>query len=150
MSTQGNTALVRRAVTEIWNDLDIHLADALFGPDYVNHGGLIPDLVTGPESIKSAVVLWHTAFPRLYLLEEALVAERNLVELTWIAGNDSESPIDLASGGRRTARGRTLMVCAGEQITESWTTWDCFVSGEALAAHRRTQRLWAAGYRRAG
>ena len=50
--TEHNAGLVRRAVEEIWNGGDLALADVLFAPDYVNHGGLIPDLVRGPEAIK--------------------------------------------------------------------------------------------------
>jgi len=45
---EHNAELVRRAVEEIWNQGDLTLADVLFAPSYVNHGGLIPDLVCGP------------------------------------------------------------------------------------------------------
>jgi hypothetical protein len=52
-----DTALVRRVIDEIWNAGDIDLADELFASTYVNHGGLIPDLVKGPECIKFSVAL---------------------------------------------------------------------------------------------
>ena len=125
MSTETNLALVRRAVDEIWNGLDLDLADDLVDPFYINHGGIIPDLVTGPESMKFAVVLQHTAFPHLEVREQAAVAEGNIVELKWIAshfrgacGNVDAVPVFVA-------RGTTLIRCAGNQIAESWTTWDC-------------------------
>ena len=51
------------AVEAIWNRGALEAADALFAPDYVNHGGLIPDLVRGPEAIKVGVALYRTAFP---------------------------------------------------------------------------------------
>lgn len=54
MSAQGNTGVVRRAVEQIWNHADLAVGDVLFAPRYVNSGGLIPDLVSGPEAIKSA------------------------------------------------------------------------------------------------
>ena len=43
-SAKHNVAVVRRAVEEVWNQRDLDVADALFTHDYVNHGGLIPDL----------------------------------------------------------------------------------------------------------
>jgi len=39
------------------------VADEVFSPDYTNHGGLIPDLVRGPEAIKISVALYRIAFP---------------------------------------------------------------------------------------
>jgi hypothetical protein len=51
--------LVRLAVEEIWNQGDLDTADAVFTPDYVNHGGLIPDLIRGPEAVKLSVALYR-------------------------------------------------------------------------------------------
>ena len=125
MSPERNLTLVRRALMEVWNGGNLELADRLFDPSYINHGGIIPDLVTGPESMKFAVVLQHTAFPRLEVRERGVAAEGNVVKLKWVArrfpasgGNADRAPIFVA-------RGTTLIRCAGNQIAESWTTWDC-------------------------
>src|SRR5689334_23195625 len=80
-----NRALVRRAVEEIWNQGDLALADVLFAPGYVNHGGLIPDLVRGPEAITSSVALYRTAFPAFYITLETLVAQDDMVDVQWTA-----------------------------------------------------------------
>ncbi len=113
---ERNTGLVRRAVEEIWNGGDLTVADALFAPDYLNHGGLIPDLVRGPEAIKVSVTLYRTAFPEFHIAVEALVAGSETVELHWAAH---------ASGSRETVlRGMTQSRVVAEQITESWTCWD--------------------------
>jgi hypothetical protein len=144
MSTETNVALVRRAVAEIWNGLDLDLADRLFDPSYINHGGIIPDLVTGPEGMKFGVVLQHIAFPRLLVRARSLVAEDDVVQLKWVA-SDGYVP------GRRVrpmivpvARGVTLIRCIHDRIAESWTTWECPVQrgvtdarrGHAIARHR--------------
>jgi len=137
MSTETNGALVRRAVAEIWNELDLDLADRLFDPAYTNHGGIIPDLVAGPESIKFAVVLQHTAFPHLQVRERALTAEESVVELKWVARHGR--PLR-ASAGRPplfVARGTTLIRCVDDRIAESWTTWDCPAQGDMTTADRR-------------
>lgn len=124
--TAHNTGLVRRAVEEIWNRGDLALADVLFAPDYVNHGGLIPDLIHGPEAIKSGVALYRTAFPTFHLTVEMLVAEGAMVELAWAArrrppaapaGRGAASPAG-------TLRGTTRSRVAKGQIAESWTSWD--------------------------
>lgn len=137
MSIATNRTLVRQALAEVWNGLNLELADRLFDPSYINHGGIIPDLITGPESIKFAVVLQHAAFPRLQIRERALADEENVVELKWVA-RGGQRPQDRAAGARHfLARGTTLIRCADGQIAESWTTWDCPVQESADAAHRR-------------
>lgn len=138
MSTETNLRLVRRAVTEIWNGKDLDLADLLFAPAYVNHGGLIPDLVTGPEGIKFAAALQRTAFPSLRILEQTLVAEEDLVELTWRVGLRPASG-ERTSHSRCLAEGTTLIRCIGNQMAESWTTWSCPPFSEVAASRRRSE-----------
>src|SRR5688572_2394875 len=67
MAGELNGAVVRRAIDEIWNQGVLETADALFAPAYINHGGLIPDLVRGPEAIKVGVALYRTAFPDFHV-----------------------------------------------------------------------------------
>ena len=136
MSSETNRILVRRAVADIWNGLDLELADGLFDSSYVNHGGIIPDLVTGPESIKFAVVLQHTAFPYLRIRERAMVAEENVVELKWVASRGGLPDDTTARALHYLARGTTLIRCADGRIAESWTTWDCPIQGGVTAANR--------------
>ena len=123
--TERNRDLVRRAVEEIWNQGDLALADVLFAPTYVNHGGLIPDLLHGPEAVKSAVALYRAAFPDFYITVEALRAEEEMVELHWSARRGPPpARIAGAAGQGGALRGRTRSRCAAHQIAESWTTWD--------------------------
>lgn len=146
MATKTNCSVVRRAVAEIWNRLDLELADSLFAPSYINQGGIIPDLVAGPEGVKFAVVLQHTAFPRLSLEERSLTAEGNLVELQWVARHD---PVRGGSAPRISvlvAWGTTLILCADGQIAKSWTTWDC--GARAAKTSRKMPRRLSANPRR--
>ena len=120
------TDVVRRAVEEIWNRGDLGLADVLFAPAYVNHGGLIPDLVRGPEAIKASVALYRAAFPGFYITVEALTAAGEMVDLQWTARPapvDGRHPAAPDSGGGM-LRGATRGRLAANQIAESWTTWD--------------------------
>lgn len=149
MSTETNLALVRRAVAEIWNGLDLDLADRLLDPSYTNHGGIIPDLVAGPESMKFAVVLQHAAFPRLEVRERGVAAEGNVVELRWAARRFPASRDDPNPAPVFVARGTTLIRCADDHIAESWTTWDCRACGDT-AGSEPSSRLSARPYRLAG
>lgn len=115
MVEEYNAALVRRAVEEIWNRGKLAVADVLFATDYINHAGLIPDFVRGPEAIKISVVLYRTAFPNFHITIDELTAKRDAVVLRWTARSGT------AQG---TLTGLLVSRVAGGQITESWTQWD--------------------------
>ena len=117
-SAKHNVTVVRRAVDEVWNQRDLDVADALFAPDYINHGGLIPDLVQGPEMIKTSVALFRTAFPDFWISAEDVIAEGDTVLLRWTAHNGS------SSGEQGRLLGTTRSRFAGGKIAESWTCWD--------------------------
>jgi SnoaL-like polyketide cyclase len=115
MAEAHNAALVRRAVEEIWNRGDLAVADGLFAADYVNHAGLIPDLVRGPEAIKISVALYRIAFPDLQITIDALTTKRDAVVLRWTARRGT------APG---TLTGICVSRCADGQIRESWMDWN--------------------------
>jgi hypothetical protein len=119
MADAHNAALVRRAVEEIWNQGELEVADLLFAADYINHAGLIPNLIHGPEAIKISVAFYRTAFPELQITIDALTAKRDAVLLRWTARG---SPAARAPQG--TLTGIIVSRCAGGQIAESWTHWD--------------------------
>jgi hypothetical protein len=128
MTKEHNVAMVRRAVEEVWNGGNLDLADRLFAPDYVNHGGLIPDLVRGPEAIKIGVALYRTAFPDLHIAVEDLVSDGATVVLRWTAHRVHPRGLRPAvppSGEQvRKVTGTTRSRFVGDQIAESWTRWD--------------------------
>jgi predicted ester cyclase len=126
MEAERSGALVRRVVEAIWNRGALEAADALFAPDYVNHGGLIPDLVRGPEAIKVSVAMYRAAFPDLHVAVDELVADGEMVVLRWTArGAPPGAPGGAAPPGRRDeVTGVTRSRLVGGRIAESWTSWD--------------------------
>ena len=124
MSPSG-IPLIKQAIDEIWSDGNVDLADALFTPDYVNHGGLIPDLIRGPEGIKFAVVLaWH-AFPELRVSVDLLLVDEQMVAVRWVAtgiGTGGLSQSGTCAGPDRVS-GLTTIRLLGDRIAESWTRW---------------------------
>jgi ketosteroid isomerase-like protein len=122
MGADRNRAAVRRAVEAIWNRGALEAADALFAPDYVTHGGLIPDLVRGPEAIKVSAALYRTAFPDLHVAVDDLVADGETVVLRWTAR--AAAPGAIPPGPRGEVTGVTRGRLVGGRIAESWTSWD--------------------------
>ncbi len=123
---ERGAATMCRAIEAICNRGELAAADALVTPDYVNHGGLIPDLVRGPEALKVAVALYRAAFPDFRVTVEVLRARGATVLLRWTAEErPSAAPVDGApagAGGGVTGLTRGRLVDG--RIAESWTRWD--------------------------
>jgi hypothetical protein len=135
-----DAALVQRVIDELWNAGDLDLADELFDATYINHGGLIPDLVRGPEGVKFSVALYRRAFPELQISAENLRTSGVMITLRWTArdrsrrGPGASTKVDQAGG----LTGTTRISVAGDQIVESWTSWNAAkVLGEMGIFQRR-------------
>jgi predicted SnoaL-like aldol condensation-catalyzing enzyme len=122
-----SAALVQRVVDEIWNAGNLELADELFAPTYVNHGGLIPDLVQGPEGIKFSVAFYRAAFPGLHVAVDDLAVDKDAVILRWTAAGQAAG--DATTG---TLTGVTRSQVVDGRVVESWTTWDAGLALERL------------------
>ena len=121
-----NAQLVRQVIEEIWNGGDLELADQVFAPDYVNHGGLIPDLVRGPEAIKLSVAVYRLAFPEFRVAVVDLLAQGQTVALRWTAYRTPvhDGGSDTPDRDPDTLCGMTFGRVSGGQIMESWTCWE--------------------------
>ncbi len=123
---ERGAASLCRAIEAIGNLGALDLADALFAPDYVNHGGLIPDLVRGPEAFTVAVALYRAAFPDFRVRVEPLRARGATVLLRWTAGHRPDGPPsdDPGAGGRGGVTGLARVRLVDGLIAESWIRWD--------------------------
>ncbi len=126
MVEEFNVTLVRRAVREIWNRGQLEVADVLFHPTYVNHHGLIVDLVRGPEAVKASVALYRLAFPKLEVTLHDVIANGDRVCLRWIARSQplgTWPPRSTGDSGS-SLTGSMVIQVADSQIVESWIDWD--------------------------
>jgi hypothetical protein len=123
---RDNRAVVRRVIERIWNWGDLPAADHLFSTTYVNHGGLIPDIVHGPEAIKVSVAMYRLAFPGLSIRIERLEADADMVECSWTAYGVLRGATVTADHGRprQILAGKTRSRLVHGQIEETWMTWD--------------------------
>jgi SnoaL-like polyketide cyclase len=120
-----NQARARRVVEAIWNRGELAVADELFDAGYVNHDGLIPDLVHGPEAIKVSVALYRIAFPHLHITVDEMSMDGETVVIHWTARRDTPGPANSAGSADQTLlTGMTRALFSGGRIVESWTQWD--------------------------
>ncbi len=126
IAPEHDLAVVRRIVETIFNEGELAEADAVFTPDYVNHGGLIPDLVHGPEAIKVAVALYRTAFPAFHITIAELRVDGAAILLRWVAhdGAALARSAGAESIDRGSLEGTTRAHFIDHRIAESWTSWD--------------------------
>ena len=126
MAAHDLALLAREIVDEVWNRGELDQADRLIAPDYVNHGGLIPDLVRGPEAVKLSATMYRLAFPQLHITVDALVTDEESIALRWSARNGPVADLDSPAGARGgdVLQGVTFGRFAGRQMVESWTYWD--------------------------
>lgn len=124
--SDAGTTLIRRVFDEICNDGRLEVADELFASDYVNHGGLIADLVRGPEAVKVSIALHRHAFPgTTFDIENVRTCGRSLT-CDWVASRAQSTCRDgrgsIAAAGE--LRGQLLCHIVDGQIAESWLRWD--------------------------
>ncbi len=125
MSASAHEALVRQAIEVIWNRGDLDAADELFAPGYVNHYGLIADLVLGPEAIKISAALYRVAFPGLHVSVEEISTVEDTVVLRWTARTGPDRMVGgVVASKPKSLTGITRSRIAAGKIVESWTEWD--------------------------
>jgi hypothetical protein len=125
MSASAHEALVCQAIEMIWNRGDLAAADELFASGYVNHYGLIPDLVLGPEAVKVSAALYRVAFPGLHVTVEEISTVEDTVVLRWTARTAAHRLGSGAVGSKpNSLTGTTRSRIAAGKIVESWTEWD--------------------------
>lgn len=116
-----NAAVVRKVIESVWNQGDLDVANTLIDTIYVNHGGIISDLTSGPEAIKVSVALLRAAFPDFHVTIDHLTAKGNQVDVRWTATSGTR----LESSATAGLSGTTRSTLTDGKIVESWTEWDC-------------------------
>jgi len=126
MSASANEKTVRRSIAAIWNRGDLDVADGLFAPDYINHGGLITNFVRGPEAVKISAAWFRLAFPDLRITIDELSTHHDIVVVCWTARTQSaDDPLRHPfAANQGPLSGITRSRLAGGKIVESWTDWD--------------------------
>ena len=122
MSTEGNKALSRRVIEEIFNKQNPALADELIDANFIDHGMGFK----GPEGFKQFVTTFITGFPDIRLTIDDMVAEGDKVALRLTAqGTHKGDFMGIAPTGKHiTASGVLIQRIAGNKVAEGWLVND--------------------------
>src|SRR5881394_232448 len=120
---EQNKAIAKRAFEEILSGGRFELAGELYAKDFVNHG---IHRNTSLEEDQAALKGWHQAFPDVSIVPEKLIAEDDLVTISWIArGTNTGIGNGLpATGKKAELAGITIWRIVDGKIKEEWSSFD--------------------------
>jgi len=120
---EKNKAVARRVFEEIFNQGKFEAADAIYSPNFVNHGRT-QDI--GLKEDQDAARGWLQAAPDLVMTVEMMVAEKDLVTVLWSGkGTLTGSGNGLTPTGKRIyVRGITIWRVVDGRLAEEWTAFD--------------------------
>jgi steroid delta-isomerase-like uncharacterized protein len=82
---ERNKDLVRRAVTEIWNDGNYAELDEFITHDFTIHFATPEEQIRGMEGVKQFYIQLREAFPDIHFTIDAQIAEADKVVTQWTA-----------------------------------------------------------------
>jgi predicted ester cyclase len=126
LTTDHNKRLARRALTEIYTNGDLELADELVHPDFVDHEPAHPGQPRGPESVKQTVRRLHAVFGGLRFEVEDEIAEGDkVVQRAIMSGRHTGPLIGREPTGKEFAvRHIYIWRIADDKIVEHWGSRD--------------------------
>lgn len=124
--TEKNTAVVRQYLSEIVSRGDLSVIDQLVSSRVVFTSPYTPEPIQGIEGFKQMIQMLHTAFPDMQLVEQAQVAEGDLVASRWVvSGTHSGDFMGYKPSGRRyEITGMSFYRLADGKIVEGWVNDD--------------------------
>ena len=101
MSTEQNTAAVRRMIDEAWNGRNLAVVDELVSPDYAGRDPSFPAPIQGPAGFNQWMSTAHTAFPDFHITIDQIVSENDLVALRMtLTGTNTGSLMGMPPTGK--------------------------------------------------
>jgi len=125
MSTTENSALVRRFITEIFNQGNLEVAEEILAPDYMHHDPTTGQFGSGIEGFKQMISLYRQAFDLHIVLEDQIAAEDKVVDRWTGHGTHQGEFMGMAPTGRKiTATGISIHRIEDGKIAETWNNYD--------------------------
>jgi steroid delta-isomerase-like uncharacterized protein len=125
MSTELNTAIVKRFIEEVWNQGRLDLIDQFFDPNYVNHNPS-PGQEQGTAALKQFVAGLRAAAPDLHYTIDDLIAVDDKVVMRWTArGTHLGELMGIPATGREvTVTAIVIDQFSNGRIVEHWAGRD--------------------------
>jgi steroid delta-isomerase-like uncharacterized protein len=120
---EQNKAIARRAFEELLSQGRFELAEQFYAKDFINHG---IHSKANLEEDQAALKGWHQAFPDIIIVPEKLIAEGDLVTISWVArGTNTGTGNGLpATGKKAELAGITIWRIVEGKIKEEWSAFD--------------------------
>jgi steroid delta-isomerase-like uncharacterized protein len=126
MSAEGNKALIRRYVEEVWNKGNLSVIGEILATKFIRHDPADPEPVSSSEGLKQVVTMYRTAFPDVHFTIDDQIAEGDKVATRWRgSGTHKGSLRGIAPTGKEsTVTGIVISRIVGGKIVEEWGNWD--------------------------
>jgi hypothetical protein len=99
-----NRTVIQRYFDEGWNQGRIEVFDEIIDPQYVDRTPILPNLGTGPGSVKPLVVMLRRAFPDLKIvIEDRVVTEHKAATRYTLYGTHQGDFFGFPPTGKRVA-----------------------------------------------
>lgn len=134
--TEENREIVRRDVTEVWNEGNLDLVDEYVAQEFRLHDPVVPGELRGPDGYRELVTMYRTAFPDAHLTVEEMVAEGDSVTVRWTGRGTHEGELAGIEPTNREIEiaGMTLAHVEDGTIVESWQSYDALDMFRQLGA----------------
>jgi predicted ester cyclase len=122
MSNQQYKSIVRRVNEEVFSASgDLSVIDEFVATELVDHTAP-PQMEHGSESLKQRALVWRSAFPDLTMTVDTVLAENDLVVLSWTAdGTHLGDLMGIAPTGKKgSMSGITFHRIEDGRIVERW------------------------------
>ncbi len=137
MPTEGNKAVVRGLLEDIWSRGNLTLVDEIFTTNFIRYGPTLEGgEVRGREGFKRLVTMYRVTYPDLRVALEDQVAEGALIVTRWTArGTHRGELMGIAPTGKRvTVAGVIIDRIADGKIEAEWACYDAMGMLQQLGA----------------
>jgi steroid delta-isomerase-like uncharacterized protein len=124
--SEENKAVARRFIEEVWNNGNLAVIDELIAENHVDHDPAQAGGPGGPQGMRAFVEMYRSAYPDTHLEIGEMIAEGDLVAMTWTAtGTHQGELMGIAPTGRSvTVTGIGVDRISDGHIVESWGNYD--------------------------
>ena len=124
--SEENKALVRRFVEEVWNSGNLDAIDELIAENHVDHDPAQAGGPGGRQAVRAMVEMYRAAYPDTHLAIGEMIAEGDLVAMTWTATGTHQGELMGAPGTGRALelKGINIFRIRDGRIVERWGRLD--------------------------
>lgn len=124
--TQDNSALVRRAIEEVWNRGDFANLDEIADDAIVIHGAAAGEDLRGHAAIVGFYTALHEAFPNIHFTVEDQIAAADRVVTRWTAHGTHQGAFQgiPATGKAVRVTGIDIDRLVDGKVVECWPQFD--------------------------